>query len=328
MFNNKPELTKELIFKHVSQEEIFFYYGLPVTSEKIVNPFRKDKQPGCSFYKTEKGVIIFKDFASQINWDCFGLVNHILGEVSFYKVLERICKDFNIDYRLKKESSVIYIKPTDLHVPNLETARSTIEISPKQFNEVELSYWLQYGISKEILTYYDVTACNAVWLNNKIIYRYRERDICFAYRFQSGIYKIYFPLRNRYKWLSNVDNTLIQGYKQLKKEGDIVLYTKSMKDVMCLSSLDFNAIAPQTEVQFLSIEQHQEIKQRFKQQVLFYDNDETGIKMSMKYSEAHDIPYILLPTDTEKDISDFYKRYGKDASEDILFQLLNTNNFS
>lgn len=38
------------------------------------NPMRQDKSPGCSFYKTSKGVVKFTDWAQDVSYDCFGVV--------------------------------------------------------------------------------------------------------------------------------------------------------------------------------------------------------------------------------------------------------------
>ena len=47
-------------------------------------------------------------------------------------------------------------------------------------------------------------------------------------------FKIYKPYADKYtKWRNNLTELDIQGYKQLPKTGDILVITKSMKDVMC-----------------------------------------------------------------------------------------------
>ena len=61
------------------------------------------------------------------------------------------------------------------------------------------------------------------------------------------------------------------------KTGDVLLITKSQKDVMLAYELGIPAIAPCSEVLFLSNKQIQHLKKRFKTIVVCYDTDITGI---------------------------------------------------
>lgn len=64
--NQTPLSLKEIVAQ-VSEEAIFKYYFQEVTSLRVVNPLRNDKRPGCNFYRTEKGTIKFKDWATGDN---------------------------------------------------------------------------------------------------------------------------------------------------------------------------------------------------------------------------------------------------------------------
>ena len=54
--------------------------------------------------------------------------------------------------------------------------------------------------------------------------------------------------------------------------------------------------------------------------IIFYDNDTPGLVQAKKYSEQYNLPYIYLPLDGPKDISDYYKAFGKEATIKILKQ--------
>ena len=64
----------------------------------------------------------------------------------------------------------------------------------------------------------------------------------------------------------------------LPKSGDILVVTKSMKDVMVLYQLGIPAIAPISENCFLTEAQYNKLQSRFKYIVLLYDNDRPGLR--------------------------------------------------
>ena len=52
---------------------------------------------------------------------------------------------------------------------------------------------------------------------------------------------------------------MLQGAHQLPAEGELLVVTKSMKDVMCLYSLGITAIAPNSENLFLTESQFEKL---------------------------------------------------------------------
>jgi len=59
---NIGSLSKEDILSKVSSERIMEHYlGIPVQKKLVCNPFRKDNNPGCSFWFHPKGTLYFVD---------------------------------------------------------------------------------------------------------------------------------------------------------------------------------------------------------------------------------------------------------------------------
>jgi DNA primase len=120
---------------------------------------------------------------------------------------------------------------------------------------------------------------------------------------------------------------MLQGAKQLPEGGDLLVITKSMKDVMCLYSLGITALAPNSENLFLTQNQYDKLKKRFKTIILFYDNDLPGIHNMNKFRKQFDIKCIWIPRKYgAKDISDFYKMYGREKTIELVNQALNSLN--
>ena len=94
----------------------------------------------------------------------------------------------------------------------------------------------------------------------------------------------------------------------------------SMKDVCLLSTLGIPAVAPNSETQFVSDKVLDEFRMRFKNIVLLYDSDLTGVRFMNKIRKQHrDLIVCMIPRKYEaKDISDFYQKYGKSKTIELI----------
>lgn len=186
-------------------------------------------------------------------------------------------------------------------------------------------YWEQYGITKETLALYGVEFALEVYIGDFTWDISEPDNPIFVYNFPSGRKKFYKPLtknRKRKFWGSaTVDD--INGWDQLALyKGGPVFITKSLKDVMVLHEMGYNAIAPQGEQQMLLDQTVDYLKETYGEVVVFFDNDGVfhppdltvpgkGKEATKKYVNKFEIPYLLLPSSTgAKDISDFVVTMG------------------
>jgi DNA primase len=79
---------------------------------------------------------------------------------------------------------------------------------------------------------------------------------------------------------------------------------------MVLYQYGYPAIAPQGENVPITEEFMTLLKKKFERVVLFYDNDEAGIKAAKKIVNKHKVENIILPVTDAKDISDYVKDFG------------------
>ena len=93
-----------------------------------------------------------------------------------------------------------------------------------------------------------------------------------------------------------------------------------MKDCMLLYELGIPAIAPNSENLFITDLQYQKLKSKFKHILTVYDNDLPGIRGLKKIKLTYpDLKVAFIPRKYEaKDISDFYKKYGKVKTEELI----------
>ena len=309
------KVTKELLLSKYPEETYMEYYlGIKVRKGLFISPLRKDNHPTCSFYRNKSGTLIFKDFSGEFYGD-FVKVVMTKYNCKYYKALQIIANDFGIvkTPNLPKSKGII-----NKHPEKFESKEDTIiQVEVQDFTEKEISWWEKFGINKSILKKFNVYSCKNVFLNGKVIASTMEKNPIFGYYGfkHDGIelWRIYFPKRKNYRFLSNWKANKIQGYLQLPKEGKLLVITKSMKDVMCLYSMGITAIAPNSENLFIQDNVLNDLKNRFKYIVVLYDNDRPGLYNLAKIRKSHpELNYVFIPLKYgAKDISDFYKKYKR-----------------
>lgn len=326
-FTFEPKITKSYLLSQYSEETYMEYYlGIKVAKGLFCSPLRRDNTPTCSFYKNKSGELIFKDF----NGSFYGNFISVVMEkyhVPYYKALQIIAEDFNLSKRHTDKVAVNPIKPSTTVFKDTGPADVRVEI--KDFTQEELNWWNSYGITLDILKKFNVYSCKNIFLNGELFKTIYKDNFMFGYyggkKDNLELWRIYFPKQSNYRFLTNWPAKKIQGLKQLKKEGDICVITKSMKDTMCLYSLGISAIAPNSENLFIADTILERLKSKFKYIIVLYDNDLPGIQNMRKIKNKHpELIYFYIPRHyNAKDISDFYKKYGKDKTLEFVKDNLN-----
>lgn len=326
-FTFEPKITKSYLLSQYSEETYMEYYlGIKVAKGLFCSPLRRDNTPTCSFYKNKSGELIFKDF----NGSFYGNFISVVMEkyhVSYYKALQIIAEDFNLSKRHTDKVAVNPIKPSITVFKDTGPADVRVEI--KDFTQEELNWWNSYGITLDILKKFNVYSCKNIFLNGELFKTIYKDNFMFGYyggkKDNLELWRIYFPKQSNYRFLTNWPSKKIQGLKQLKKDGDICVITKSMKDTMCLYSLGISAIAPNSENLFIADTILERLKSKFKYIIVLYDNDLPGIQNMRKIKKKHpELIYFYIPRHyNAKDISDFYKKYGKDKTLEFVKDNLN-----
>ena len=321
-FSFQPKITKELILSRFSEEQLMEYYlHLPVKKGLFRSPLRRDKQPTCSFYRNKSGTLIFKDFATGQHLNVFDVVQSIF-KCDYFESLRIIANDFGIvrDSALRKNPGKINLNPIKIKDKEI----SKIQIEVQEFTDSELKWWGKYGISKDILRRFDVYSCKHVFLNDQLFAKSQQHCPIFGYygkKYQGlELWRCYFPKRTSFRFITNWPSKKIQGYDQLPKKGKLLVITKSMKDSMCLYSCGITACAPNSENLFIPDKVLEDLKNRFKNIVVLYDNDRPGLYNMAKIRKEHpELTYVFIPKKYgSKDISDFYRDHGRKETLNLI----------
>lgn len=325
----KPTITKDFILSKVNQESIMQHYtGQDVNSKKLfTSVLRSDNHVTVAYYKSKSGILYMHDFATNEHLDCWNVVMRLFN-CSYYQALDIIAKDFGLVDGIHQVSTFKVIPEIK------ETESAKIQVQIKEFTKEELNWWLQFGINKKLLKKYHVYSLQYVFLNGELKFTSSIRCPIYGYYFgkdKNGEdkFKIYFPFKQDYRFIGNLTQKILQGYKQLRDSSDLLIINKSMKDTMACRALGFDSVSPNSETTFPNEKQIEEFKNRFKHILVMFDNDKPGLHnlwlIRKKYPELN---YFWIPKELgAKDLTDLIKLVGIDKVKELVNQFMSSYNF-
>jgi len=332
---NKKIITKEGLLRKITDIDIYRHYiGKNVElGVKLKSFLRDEDDPSFGFFIGDSGEICFNDFLLG-GGDCVKFVQLKFG-LNFHEALSKIAIDLKLDHlfivkkTFKTESS--YNPDTFEDRDKILSKANNFKLGKKsrEWEARDLAYWLKFGIDHETLIKYNVEPISYIFINQKPILAEK-----FAYAFTEfkdnvETYKIYQPYSERYKWINNHNHSIWQGWNQLPGIGKTLIITKSLKDVMAISNiLGIPSVSLQSESTFPKAHIIDELKERFKQIFILYDNDydkeeNWGRQLGNDISEAFYIPQIEIDEKYKaKDFSDLVAKFGAYRAKIILDGIL------
>jgi hypothetical protein len=341
--NRKLFLDNDIIFSKIDPLLIFKYYikddfilGRPFSS-----PLRTDNIPSFSIYRNKNGEILYNDFVAG-GGNCIRFVKELFGYNTYYEAKSKIAVDFGfyekyiisskitVDDKEEKDRDIITSKQK-----KVEERKGIIKLDVKirTWEHKDINYWKTYGISIKTLKEYDVHPISYVFIRNNIkefIIRADSLAYVFIERKDGNVTKkIYQPFSKNYKWINNHDFSVWQGWCKLSDSGDILIITKSLKDVMSIKeNIGYDAVSLQQENAKAKEQVVNELKSRFGKIYVLYDNDfdkeiNWGEKFGTEFTKIHDLININIPLEyMSKDFSDLIKNIGCKKACEVLKNLI------
>ena len=299
---------------------IYSYYLGSFKPGKLMNsPLRSDDQiPSFAIFRTKDGALLFKDHGSGIAGNALKFVKLYKGiqtRGELEKELLRILRNVTPETK-KKAKQEGKLRPEETY--------TDIGIVRQPFTEVDKRYWKQFHISIDTLKKFNVFSIKYYLCNRVVRGTYKDTSPMYAYKVYDK-FKIYRPLASKYtKWRTNLTNRHVQGLAEIPKEGgDLLIITKSLKDVMCLYEMGFSAISPSSETTFIPEDMLKSLRSKWKHIVIMYDRDKTGMKTAREYSKKYKLDAIFVHKKfNSKDISDAVKANGFIVVRDWLKKTL------
>jgi hypothetical protein len=308
-------ITKETLLAKYSQEMVMeFYFEQPVRLGKFYcNPFREDKTPGCRFFYTRQGFLVFNDFSINKQYNCF--------QVAALRTGKSITAN-EINSQMGGVPTKSLPKPT-IRFFNEEEKQSNTTISVKimPYTQADLEYWAQFNIGLSTLKKFNVRKVEKAWINGVLKYIDLKSDPC--YRYQEGDrIKLYRPNSRKNKFRNNYTEEL-EGIKHIPEKGSKLIITKALKDVMTFDSIGLLAVCPRSETSLISEEVMDDLLSRFDEVFIWFDSDPTGVERSIILYEKYKEQGLIRLTHSEflaKDTSDIVKLYGVDKLIELCKQ--------
>jgi hypothetical protein len=332
---------KYAVFNNYNQVSIFAHYlgvteseiesCLDDSTNKISNPLRIDNNPSLGFkIAIDKETGTFKirmwDYADRkYRGDCLDLVGIILKlNPNFNEHFIRICYDILSNMEKYKSNT---IKRT---IQKTEHSTNIITIETRNITTNDLLYWGKLSLTIDELEQGNVYCVYKAYLNNECIYINNLNDPCYAYQLDKYknqiLWKLYFPLRSKEqsRFLTNNNIYPIECIHEMKR-ADILLLTKSRKDVLVIRklltfiktnySIQVNNLTGESVI--LTPEYVKTLQGIYRHQFINTDFDYTGISTGNEYKRKYGwirfIPTIgkrNTPNLGGKDISDIVKNKG------------------
>lgn len=306
MYSTKTAITISLrdLFDMLDDESIYTYYLGSLKIGKLINsPLRDDdKNPSFAIFRGKGGGLFFKDHGTGEGGNALRfikLIRKIKTREELEKELLRIVRKTNPNMIVKQNT----------YTQKLSGNAINIGIVRQPFTDVDKRYWKQFHISIDTLKLYQVFSIKYFLCNNFVRGIYKEDSPMYAYKVYDK-FKIYRPLASKYtKWRTNLTNEHVQGLAELPKDGgNLLIITKSLKDVMCLYEMGFYAISASSETTFIPDKVLDELKSKWKNIVILYDRDKTGMLRAKKYSKQYKFDaFFVHKKFNSKDISDAVK---------------------
>lgn len=316
-------ITREDILKHVTQEDIFaFYLGEDVSSLGVFHsPLRDDNIPSFAlyFHRINRNILMFKDFATGDCGDFVVLVMKMF-DLPYGDAMKKVAFDLGLS-----NFDVIASKQMVNYTRIVERNKIELGVKFRPWMVRDKIFWSSFGIKKSTLEKFNVKPIDYIFYNESGVKAHQYAYGYLEFKDEKVSYKIYQPLEIKIKkWINNADSTVHQGYTQLPKSGDLLIITKSLKDVMSIHDcLQISAIGLQSESIMMKDSVMDEYKQRFKKVICLFDNDKPGEALAKKFVEKYNIPYISIPIMPKvTDFSDLVKAVGIQEAGTIVKNLI------
>ena len=330
----KPALDKDSVLSQVSDIELLIKYFPQVTEVPMVisSPLRKDVHPSFRVYSPDGTRIRWYDYVTGESGGIIDLLQRTLS-VTFNELLTIIKKDTTHTGRL-----AINQNPTKKVRINSTDTSCQVRSQMRKWEEYDFQYWESYGVPRRWLLHSDIYPISHIFIIGNTGYVKTVKADKYAYTFierKDGVCseKVYQPFnKNGMKWRSGHDSSVWDLWTKLPPRGEKCIITSSRKDALCVwANSGIPSVSLQGEAVGVKPQVMNELKSRFKEVYVLYDNDFKGEQNygridGRKLAEQFDIIQIEIPDMYMcKDISDLYKKYGKSTVVKVLKQLCNIN---
>lgn len=313
----KKVLTYYDLIERYREEAIYlFYLGDQFCINRFISSPFKDRSDSDPSFKLryKDNMLLWYDYGDHKTGYPASVVGFVMRyyEIDNYqdalaKVVEDM-KDFTITSDILKEVDLIRLKS------GRDTKKGAV-LRPR-FEQYELDFWESILVKEPLLKEYRTYAAKETYIDGKLWRKSSKYDPVFAYvidddpkNYSMQWYRP-FAESKKNKFRDHNTDGKIFGLKQLPKNGEVLIITKSCKDVLVLRALGFWAICPFGESSYIHLLAIlPDLISRFDKVFVMYDPDKTGMEYSKLITSKFEgaLINITIPEDLEKDPTDNVK---------------------
>lgn len=312
MFKSKKVLTKNSVLNIPDIENRVFSFYIPEFRQgnRLFKSVFRDEKDASSNIVKYNNTLFYKDFGEEKAMNIISFVMR-LKCCDSNTALSHINDDLGLGFHSSGCTKRVTTMPLGLATDG--SVVTVLKIKKRSFNDEDIKYWGQYNITIEHLKEYNIHAISHfeitkggksnVILADKLAYS-------FDYYVNEGVFrrKIYQP-KSKIKWISNIDNTVVQGIKNIPINGQRIVISKGMKDTIVWNKvLGIPSVSANSEAAFIPDIVIEKLRKRFNEVYINFDNDKTGLRQSSKYATKYNLKIVEIPKIIGvKDISDLVK---------------------
>ena len=327
----RPALDKNSVLSEVSDIDLLMKYFPHITDIPVVisSPLRKDEHPSFRIYSPDGMRIRWYDYVTGESGGILDLLQQVL------------CVDFNellsiIQTQVIPEGGIATNRGVARRKVRINSTESTCQVRSqmRKWEEYDFKYWESYGVPRKWLLHADIYPISHIFIESASGYTRTIKADKYAYTFierKDGVCseKVYQPYNKQgMKWRSGHDSSVWDLWTKLPPRGEKCIITSSRKDALCIwANSGIPSVSLQGEAVGVKPQVMEELKGRFKEVYVLYDNDFKGEQNygrmdGKKLADEFGITQIEIPDVYMcKDMSDLYKKYGKGTVVQVLKQL-------
>lgn len=328
---SNPSVTLDDILSKTTEADILAYYlGVTEIPCIIHSPLRVDNKASFGLYSRDGHRVYYIDFATKDRGNTFDILCKLWG-CNYTETLAKIAHDLP-KFSIKE----VGISTSKQHVtPKISKLNNTeLQCKVRDWAPHDIEYWASYGVSLDWLKYaevYPISHKIVIKDGNKYVFGADKYAYAYVEHKEGKVtLKIYQPFnKNGYKWSSNINRSVWSLWTKIPKYGTNLIISSSVKDclnIMC--NLGIPSICLQGEGYMPKPHVVEELKSRYKNIIVFFDNDfsnpnNPGHNDAKKLSEEYNLKMVEIPKEySSKDPSDLYKNYGRRKYLEVMKEIL------
>ncbi len=289
----------------------------PQFSVKYTSPLRGkedfDDRPSFGVFPSKKRSDVeymWKDQGKGIYGDIFDLVQRLYGLRGRALALAKIKGDFGLAPATIDSVKVVVHQPK----PPISFR---IRVKSQSMSSQDLTWWERFGWNPALLSYYCVSRIAMYWMTQDQVTPRFPKSPGYAYRLHDR-YKLYFPHEKKdFRFRNDLDERYLEGFLQLRYNSNVLIITKSMKDVGMFRKFGIEAVSSRGEHTMVDPAFIELFRSRYEQIATWMDNDEKH--KGPVYQQEYGFPMLQVPLSSgEKDPTDYHARYGPERTEHLL----------